>query len=315
MTTRKFTSEFGLHMIATYLLLVQQDDLERRSAQVELARNSFHIYIICKRPRITIDPSNFEATPEWIRGVLKVQRAYTFEEVPFVARNQTGHASLVLESPYPHNRFALAAPNGDQIVEGKVGILAHMLRIPHDVLNLEVLYVGQAYGKEGSRTAPDRLRNHSTLQGIYATASANFPDQEIWLVLCKFEEMLIASVDGTQQAYRATDEEDTAHVQRILRTPVSEQQRINFTEAALIRYFDAPYNKIYRDSFPNPAHGTYAECYEIDYNAVSVELTTDELNCRLYSAKVEPAWWHIPKFALHSREDRMSMFTFFGHDV
>jgi len=302
-------------MKATYLVLVQQDDLETRSVQVELTNHPFHIYIICRRPRITIDPTNFEVSPELISGVLKVQRGNAFANIPFLIKNGTGHNSLSLESPYPHNKFAFVAPNGDPVVWGKVGTIAHTLRIPHEVLDLEVLYVGQSYGKEGSRSAPDRLKNHSTLQGIYATASANFPDQEIWLVLCEFEEMLIASFDGTQRTYGTTDEEDSSHTQRVLRTPVSEQQRINFTEAALIRYFDAPYNQIYRDSFPNPAHETYAACYDIDYNAVSVELTTEELNCQLYSATTEPTWWHLPKFALRSRDERVSMFTIFGHDI
>lgn len=315
MSIRKYISEFSLHMQATLMLLLQQDDFDTAQAREVLDHNAFHIYLICKRPRITIDPELFLATPELICGVFKIQKGNTFESVPFVTRNETGYNHLRLEAPYPHNRFALMTPDGQKISFGKVGTLAHLVGIAGDRLDLEVLYVGQSYGTDGSRTAPERLRSHSTLQGIYAAATTNLPDNEIWLLLLKFDELVIASFDGTQKEYGTSEEQDREHIQNILRTRVSEQQKINFTEAALIRYFDAPYNKTYRDSFPSPAHGTYAACYDTDYNAVGVEVVTEELHCRLFSEKVAPAWWHTPHFPLHSREDRKSMFEIVGHDI
>ena len=107
-------------------------------------------------------------------------------------------------------------------------------------------------------------------------------------------------------------EEDSQHIDRVLVADMTEQQRINFIEAALIKYFQPPYNKIYKDSFPNPAHSTYSECYDIDLNMVCIEMQTESVGLRLWSESVEPHWEHFCVFPLHSREDRVYMFEMDG---
>jgi hypothetical protein len=134
---------------------------------------------------------------------------------------------------------------------------------------------------------------------------------EIWLVLFRFEEMLLVTFDGRSKSYGTSDEQDLAHMQSVLGTPVTEAQRINYTEAALIRYFRPPYNTEYKNSFPSPAHASYAECYDLDLNAVTVEIDSRQIRCRLWSEAVEPTWIHLPRFELHSKEERQSMFDFF----
>ena len=109
-------------------------------------------------------------------------------------------------------------------------------------------------------------------------------------------------------------EEDSEHIATVLSTKITEQQEINFTEAALIRYFQPPYNKTYKDSFPNPAHVTYSECYDIDLNMVNIEVQTEEVKARLWSEAVQPRWVHFCSFPLHSREDRVYMFSFGDKD-
>ncbi|MCK5171805.1 MAG: hypothetical protein KAR47_00325, partial [Planctomycetes bacterium] len=101
----------------------------------------------------------------------------------------------------------------------------------------------------------------------------------------------------------------------VTNTDITEQQQVNFTEAALIRYFQPPYNKIYKNSFPDPAHSTYSECYDIDLNMVCVEVQTEDLMLRLWSEHVEPKWIHFCSFPLHSREDRIYMLEFDGEDA
>lgn len=44
--------------------------------------------------------------------------------------------------------------------------MATRLNIEHGAQNFEVLYIGQAYGRNGERNALDRLRRHETLQRI-----------------------------------------------------------------------------------------------------------------------------------------------------
>ena len=131
-------------------------------------------------------------------------------------------------------------------------------------LSLEVLYVGQAYGSNGERTAPDRLRSHSTLQAIYSRVISRSPDQEIWLSLWSFDTKLLLSMDGRWSQYQTPLEEDDAHLDQVWDTPLNEQQKINLTEAAIIYYFQPEFNVQFKNEFPSPVHSTYAQCYSCD---------------------------------------------------
>ena len=157
----------------------------------------------------------------------------------------------------------------------------------------------------------NRLLCHSTLQSIYADSICSHPDKEIWIILWHFEPLTICSFDGRHKVYEATFEQDKEHMYTVLNKLITEQQMINFTEAALIKYFKPFYNDKFKYNFPNQAHKTYAECYDIDLNAVIVELQTDEVFCKLWSEGVESNWLHIAKFLLHSTEERRSMFDFY----
>ena len=116
---------------------------------------------------------------------------------------------------------------------------------------------------------------------------------------------------------KLSDEEkanDQKHLENVtynvLEKGIKEQQEINFTEAALIRYFKPEYNDKFKETFPSPAHSTYSECYDIDINSISIEFLTQDLRCRFYSDEVKPNWEHFAFFNLHTYADRKGMFDF-----
>lgn len=317
MAKRKFVSEFGLNMLAGYRFVLQQDQLD----VIDATGVSPHIYMVARRPRISLKPNSMTFTPESVSGEFLKHIEGETESIPFSVPNKLGTADVTVNCQYPYTELSILDHDGTPIASGKCAALLTTFGKrfwPH--LDLEVLYVGQAYGTDGGRTAADRLRKHETLQSIYAEALRCAPDQDIWLVICTFQEpMLIASFDGRESvATEASASEDTEHMHnvlhRVVREEISEQQRINFTEAALIRYFRPAYNKTYKDSFPNPAHTTYSECYDIDLNSVSVELQSDDLGTRFWSEAVAPSYLHICSFPLHSRDERVAMFDFFPDD-
>jgi hypothetical protein len=307
---RKYTTEFALTVSSTAVAVLQRTDLEKLPEATWEVVGRCHIYLICRRPKISILPESFEFSEERVAGTFRVQRGADFEEVPFDIPNRLGTTDVEVVSDYPHTRVELRV-DGETIAESSAGLL--MQSQGHrfaDYLDLEVLYVGQAFGFEGARTAKDRLRSHETLQAIYAEALERSPDQDIWLVLINFDQDGLTSViDGrSESVVSATVAEDQAHLGAVLSSGISEQQQVNITEAALIRYFDAPFNKTYRNSFPNPAHATYSECYELELNSVIVVLDTEYANSRLWSGAVAPAWTHVATFPLHSADDRKAMF-------
>lgn len=304
---RKFISEFGLSMVCDFSALVQLEDLSRIK-EVVPKEVEFHIYIIGRRPRIMIKPESVTMDEKSWSGAVTVQRKENIETHNFNLQRETDTGKVNFDCPFPYTKFTLtnASPNK---FTAKVALFVPSLFSTHkDFLDIEVLYIGQAYGEDGERTAPERLQNHSTLLKIYAKAMAEYPDQEIWILLCSFNPNLLMSFDGRSQELGTTTEEDDKHTKQIIDNPMTEQQQINFAEAGLIKYFQPEFNIIFKDSFPNFAHKTYSQCYDLDLNMLLVELPTENMKCRFYSKSVPPNWSHIMDFPLHSKEERKSMF-------
>lgn len=309
---RKYTTEFLFHLRAIQYVVVQQPDLdampeEAWAAGVEPA----HIYLICRRPKISLVPEKTRFEDRVVLGAFRVWRGDQYEEVTYRVPNYLGTADVELVADYPGTFFQVVRSDGAVLSSGSAAQLVTMFGRYAKHLSLEVLYVGQSFGFEGSRTAKDRLKSHETLQGIYAEALARSPDMDVWLVLVSFEDpYIITEIDPTTSTLM-TDEEDDAHIAQVMETPISLQQQVNLTEAMLIRYFDAPYNVMFRHTFPNPAHKTYDECYALDFHSVGIELETSAISAQLWSGARPASWLHVPSFPLHTDEHRASMFALF----
>src|SRR3546814_6483592 len=57
----------------------------------------------------------------------------------------------------------------------------------------------------------------------------------------------------------------------------TEAERITLFEASLIRYFQPPFNREFKDSFPSTNLKILADCYEKDFSAIVSEVKIDEL--------------------------------------
>jgi len=315
MAKRKPT-EFAINMNLEKLMILQQPELKFvNEYQYFDESNPCHIYFIGKRPRICIDPDGFSINDETLDLHFNIQYGNSFQKRVLRVRNDMGTSNTRIVSQYPFTTFTLFEKRtGQQLFFGKSALVYQQFATEdRDPVDLEILYIGQSYGVDGARTAPDRLQSHSTLQAIYAEAIAKNPDSEIWLALASFEQINLMMMDGRTEFTEEELAADEENFQRIFNAlnyeGINEQQKINFTEAALIKYFQPKYNKIYKDSFPNPAHETYQECYELDVNSVCIELQTMEMaNCKFYSDAVERAPWNMHDFLLHSPEERKSMF-------
>lgn len=314
---KRLPTEFAINMYLDKMLIIQQAELKNVSEMNYFDElNPCHLYFICKRPRLSLNVEKFTVTKDKLLFSVFEHRQEEKIEHEIEFRNNLNTTDVELISNFPYNIFHILR-EGEVYTEGKVSpFLQSNPFVSKDFLDLEVLYIGQSYGVDGARTAPDRLVSHSTLQGIYAEAIANNPDSEIWLALASFSQTNITLIDGRT---KFSDEELEADIERakyvnnkINIEGINEQQKINFTEAALIKCFQPPYNIIYKDTFPNPAHKTYTECYELDINSISVELhTKDMINCRMYSDHVARSPYVMQTFLLHSAEERKSIFDIF----
>ncbi|GAA1867296.1 hypothetical protein [Asanoa iriomotensis] len=251
---------------------------------------------------MSIDPSSIHLIDGWFTGILRIARQDEFDEVPFsMSTRSLGRGPFTYESDWPHEEFSIL--DGDGVACGGVVALAApqfgmipARRIPH-----EVLYVGQAFGKKGERTAFDRLRSHSTLQKIYAEKS---PDKEIWLHLCKVSDINLMMEFNPQIPTQTTDEEDEEHRNRALRrihsAGFAQQEAIAIGEAGLIRYFQPKYNEKLRNNYPDPKHVHISTCYDLDLATIVVELQGQETRSFFYSPVAEkPGALHICRYPLY----------------
>jgi hypothetical protein len=176
-------------------------------------------------------------------------------------------------------------------------------------INFEVKYVGQAFGKDGSRNAIDRLLKHETLQRIalkgvpegYRLSLLLLGIQPKNHVFTMFNPFAKKSDIGSSRIESGLD--------KLFNT--TEAERISLYEASLIRYFYPEFNTTFKDSFPSTNLKILRDCYDKDFSSVIAEICIDDLPYRLWSTAVEPAFNHIAQHDLHRDEARRMFFGLF----
>ncbi|WP_233635602.1 hypothetical protein [Hymenobacter setariae] len=148
----------------------------------------------------------------------KIQREDKFDSLKVVIPNHWYSPDLRIDTKYPYNAFEIIV-NGQIELKAKAAVFLQSMPFTQDreFLDLEVLYIGQSYGVDGARTAPDRLKSHSTLQNIYSEAIINNPDSEIWLALASFEQINLMLFDGRTKFTDQELEEDSIRFNKIQR--------------------------------------------------------------------------------------------------
>lgn len=300
-------------MVGTPFAIFRQAEIDEAEAQAARDQLSPHIYMVTRRPRITVDPSSIKITAETISGSLLQNDRGVTSRHEWTRRNDFGSTDLKLDIKYPFTQLGISRPGGKFAVIDASVLLAHCTatRDPpysSNWLDLEVLYVGQSFGGTGELSAFGRLRTHSTLQKIYADSVQTRPDADIWLVVFNFEETKLARIEASNGDANA----EVARILGFMEGSMSLQHKINFTEAALIRYLQPEYNTTFKDRFPSPTHSSYSECFEMDLNSVVAEMQTLEVGTRFGTATRPPAFAHIAAFQLPSTAERRSMFSFAG---
>jgi hypothetical protein len=304
---RKFATEF------IYLVVVHIDWVSRPQELPELQKIEFerppHIYIIASLPRVTIKPETITGDEEFIEGTVCIQNGAEVTEHHFRSRHDFG-TGWTLDSQWPHDEYSVVDSNGDVIASGVVANLGTQAshEWPIETRFFDVLYVGQAYGTDGDRIAPDRLAAHATLQKILAECPR---DKQIWLMVASIsDEQLLIEIAG-RVTPSTTDEEDAEHQNRIIRTidnpAFHESEAVSMAEAGLIRYFQPPYNEIFKTAFPGPRHKMLESLRELDLLGLLVELQAFDMPLSLGSDKVPSSPYHEAKFYIHlDGPDRVS---------
>jgi len=157
---------------------------------------------------------------------------------------------------------------------------------------LEVLYIGQGIGRSSKRTAVDRLLNHTTLQRILAEINTFKPEQEILILLYRFEhKKIIASNGGNFNVEaKSTDEEDFQHLKLIHNIRLNRHETISLVEATLIRYFQPYFNiQLRKTNFTAQRKIKIMEALlNRGMTGIIIEICSSNIRAQLYSSSAMP---------------------------
>ncbi len=201
--------------------------------------------------------------------------------------------------------FFLSNDRGERFWPNESSI---QIRLCHEsnVVNFEIKYIGQAYGRDGSRNAIDRLLNHETLQKISLKGVHDGYRLTLLLLEVQPNNQLITFFNPHAENKDADSSRIKAGLDKLYGT--TEQERIALYEASLIRYFAPSYNKEFKNSFPSTNLKILQDCYEKDFAAIIAEICIYELPFRLFSESVAVKNYHIARHNLHADEARRMFF-------
>ena len=317
----RFGVESFLVMYLNKYQFVLGSDIENYAKSNETFTNVYpcNIYFVLRRPKVTIDPDSITINGNKADFDLIIHHHNNGGIVPMSIILDKAKSEVKFQTQYPYNLFAFSDKNG-VLFGARPGTLIDSSLIQNNfelpILDYEILYIGQAYGNDGKRTALDRLSSHVTLQKIYTHSLSQNPDSDIWIMLTNFSQESILMSAGSElikvnEKDIKTEEEKTEHFFKNQGLSISEKQKINFTEAALIRYFQPKYNIEFKDSFPSLKHKSYSECYSLDIKALTVEVDTSENFRKIYTEKSGRKQHHIKMFEFNSDTDRISLMEIF----
>jgi hypothetical protein len=316
----KFGTEGFLAMYLQKYQLILGSDLEMYQQvddRVFNEENPCNIYFVLKRPKITIEPSSFKSEGKLAKFDFKIHHQNSFDILNMVTEFSNSETPLKLITEYPFNLFKIQEENGKtHLVARPSSMMDHDIVLDNiniEKLDYEILYIGQAYGKDGKRTALDRLSSHETLQKIYMHSLSQNPDCDIWIMLTRFAQVsaLFSLGDDLVNKDLNNEKRDLDLVDTFFSNngfKFSEKQKINFTEAALIKYFEPEYNIEFKNNFPNENHKSYSECYDLDIRALNIEVDTSEFIRKLYTEKVARNSRHSKLYEFRDDKDRLNFF-------
>lgn len=267
---RKYMTEFGLNVSTGFKTIIPIESLQEIDDG-----HKYHIYFILACSKIFVKPESIEVCEKYIgMTIYKISQGneVDVENVKMNLQNGFDHRKLKVTCQYPYTQVRIELKDGESMVVDTQTISNYAEC--NRKWDLEVLYIGQAYGKDGKRLAQDRLKTHSTLSTILSDCNMRFPDKRIYILLLEVNPILNSVMDGINGGCVGNLEEDI-HFFNIFANMPEMNQIINISEAALINYFKPKYNINFKENFPNKNHKGYMQYFELDYNSIIVELDLD----------------------------------------
>lgn len=300
LASQKYNVEHALAIEAlkTIIMPVRFIYEPERLKEFKTALRCCHIYMIGYMPTIQTDGAGIIDKDHVITNWLVGGKPYTVRTSIF-AEGCTVHEE--------GGRWWIVDPKGIRRTPDTLMKRARQqLGDEQTAFPFKVLYIGQAFGKNGSRQALDRLlQGHEKLQEICIKGVP--PEHAIYLLFIN-----VAPGPNLNTILNPQAKEQGNTHGRILKgleaqQETTEAQKTTLFEASFIRYFKPLYNKEFKENFPSTNMNLLQECYEKDINTIIAELNIDA-EFQVTSDTIPPQKNHMAIHELHSEMDRKIFF-------
>jgi hypothetical protein len=301
---RKYTTEFTLVVAVQGAYLLRAQDLRHVSIEAIDQDHPCHLYVISRTPRVSIHPQSVDIDDDAVRGVVSVHRQGEVDERGFVMKHALGEG-VTWESTWPHEEFSILDRDGNRVQGGVCALIGALTDDwPQAAALHEILYVGQAYGRAGERTAWDRLRSHETLQRILADQP---PDTQVWLTMATVcDVQIVQEISPTPGS--VCDDVDNQHILTVLKRVYGEgfqdREAVALAEAGLIRGWQPEYNDRLKHNFPARQQTPLDTARDLDLHGLVVEWQSTDLPARYFCGKRDPSRMFFFGYEVHLEKGR-----------
>lgn len=194
-------------------------------------------------------------------------------------------------------------PEGKQLIPEQ-RLAQRRLSNEQNALPFNVLYIGQAFGTDGSRNALERLQKHEKLQEIALKQREVVPNNHrLSTLLLEMERNteLVTMFNSFAQSGDNTYERILNGLKKLDET--TEAEKTTLYEASLISHFQPRFNKEFKDSFPSTNMKVLTGCYERDITAIIANLAPNA-EFQVCSDIVSPKKEHVIQIDLHDDKAR-----------
>ena len=294
---KKFDVEHALNTFATSFVVIPAEAIYEQEAlkQFQELLKTCHIYMIGAMPNVEFIGAREEKE--------SLVTSYKVAELERELRWEMPSKGVLKEQD---NMWYVIDENGNRFFPSETTALQR-LNNEQNAIAFDVLYIGQSYGKDGSRNALDRLLKHETLQKI---SLKGVPEKhKLYLLLLEIQtgNRMITAFNPWAKEKDHGAQRIKSGINKLFDT--SEAERITLYEASFIRYFQPQYNVEFKESFPSTNMKSLRDCYDKDFSALISEICIDELPFKMFTKTVTAKQYHIAKHDLHDDEALKMFFS------
>ncbi|PFB01863.1 hypothetical protein CN383_11190 [Priestia megaterium] len=266
----KYMSGYGLQTWAYHLSMSYPFDLDYLSPDDQ----RYNIYVATLIPKLNIDEESVQFFENYIRfDVIVGTGEHTSRETLDISifwddMPEFDHRKFEFE--YEKTRKAMVF-TGWEKGPVELNLLHVYLTESKYYLDTEIVYIGQAFRKNGERLPAEELMSDPMLQKVEADLLREYPEKDLALLLLEFKSQLLEEIDS--------EDEDLVQLQELTKNPPLElnNQILDATEAALINYFKPEYNSKFNNNFSN------AKDCGLHYRSLTVQVHPDIMGLKLFS--------------------------------